>query len=110
MIIRNEQVTLQCDSDLANRRLRVIVSYLERLKREKEALEDQNVVLSSSNNALQDYFTKFKFDAKLEQENISKALEESEEDLLLADTMQELEGIENIDSSAMVDDFDLPEE
>ena len=110
MIIRNEQTTLQCDSELANRRLKIVVSYLERLRREKIALENQNTVLSSANVGLQDYFKKFKFDPKEEQENIAKALEETETDLLSEDTMQQLEGIEELDTSAMGIDVDSPDD
>ena len=110
MDIRHEQVTLQCDSNYLRENLHVLTDGLRVLKRQYVALENQNIVLSSSNSALQDYFAKFKFDAKLEQENISKALEESQEDTLLADTMQELEGIEQIDNTAMVEDFDLSDD
>lgn len=110
MIIRNEQTTFQCDSELANRRLNIVVGYLERLRREKEALENQNKVLSSANSGLQDYFKKFKFDPKEEQENIAKAMEETEEDLLSEDAMGELEGIENLDTTGMGVDIDFPED
>ena len=65
--------------------------------------------MSSANSGLQDYFKKFKFDPKEEQENIAKAMEETEEDILSEDAMSELEGIENLDVTGMGVDVDFPE-
>lgn len=98
MIIKNEQVTLLSDAEIANQRLKVIVGFLDRLRRERDALIAQNKVLKSSNEALEHYSKVFHLDEAKELENIKNAAESTVEDVLGAQAASEYDTISDFTS------------
>ncbi|HAL18419.1 MAG TPA: hypothetical protein DCO86_02195 [Spirochaetaceae bacterium] len=105
MIIKNEQVTLLSDAEIANQRLKIIVGFLDRLRRERDALLAQNKVLKSSNEGLERYSKVFHLDEEKEKENIALAAETAVEDIIGAQVASEFDSIN--DFSAPVSDTDL---
>lgn len=82
------------DVELSHERQKVLSSLYEKMKHDKEKLEEQVTILLTTNNELSAYASVFKLDENVEQANTVSALQDatvSDNDMLIMNEVSQLD-------------------